>query len=207
MRATLRSGVLLAGGTSSRFGSPKGLASFAGQRLCDRPLSALLAVCDEVFVAANDPHAAGWFPGLRVVRDVHDFGGGLSALATACTAASQATVLVCAWDMPFVTAALLEQLATEVDAGRKSCVPMHADSSLEPLCAAYDKRSSMRAIEDILVLGDDRSAHTLHDVLGSDGWRIDTHLAAADAARIFSNVNTVDDLERAARWLTTGLAT
>lgn len=203
MRLRRRSGVLLAGGASARFGTPKGLAPFAGARLADRPLGALREVCDEVLVASNDPRAADWFPSCRVVTDVHDFRGGLSALATACVCASYETVIVCAWDMPFVTAALLDELATVVDRGARCCVPTHADFSFEPLCAAYQRAASVKAVTEILEFSDDRSAHTLPGALAGTEWHIDRHLAAGDGARIFLNVNTLDDLELAQRWCAT----
>lgn len=200
MRSRLRSGVLLAGGASARFGTPKGLAPFAGARLADRPLGALHEVCDEVLVASNDPRAAQWFPSCRVVTDVHGFRGGLSALATACVRAAHETVVVCAWDMPFVTAALLDELAAAVDEGARCCVPMHADHAFEPLCAAYRRTEAMTAVTQILASSDDRSAHRLPGVLAGTEWRIDRHLAADDAARVFLNVNTHDDLELAQHW-------
>ena len=200
MRLRRRSGVLLAGGASARFGTPKGLAPFAGARLADRPLGALREVCDEVLVASNDPQAAHWFDSCRVVTDVHDFRGGLSALATACVRASHETVIVCAWDMPFVTAALLDELATVVDRGARCCVPAHADASFEPLCAAYQRAASVKAVTDILTSSDARSAQMLPGVLAGTVWHIDRHLEAGDAARLFLNVNTLDDLELAQRW-------
>jgi len=197
MPSRWRSGVLLAGGSSVRFGGqPKGLAPFGEARLADRPLAALRAVCDEVSVAANHADAERWFPGIRVVRDTTAGRGGLGALETALCAAQHDTVLVCAWDMPFVTTELLDMLATIVDAGATCCVPVHPDGTSEPLCAAYDRAVCAPAATSLLQ-GGERAAHALFHHAAGTVWNVDAHLSAGDAARIFSNINTQDELQAA----------
>ena len=197
MRSRWRSGVLLAGGSSSRFGGqPKGLAPFGDARLADRPLAALRAVCDEMLVASNHADAERWFPGIRVMRDTTAGRGGLGALETALCAAQHDTVLVCAWDMPFVTAELLDTLATIVDAGATCCVPVHPDGTSEPLCAAY-ARAMCAPAATLLLQGGERAAHSLLRHTAGAAWRVDEHLGAGDAARLFRNVNTHDELQAA----------
>jgi molybdopterin-guanine dinucleotide biosynthesis protein A len=48
-------GVILAGGASRRFGSPKALARVGGRRIVDRVRDALRAAVPEVVVSANQP--------------------------------------------------------------------------------------------------------------------------------------------------------
>jgi molybdopterin-guanine dinucleotide biosynthesis protein A len=195
-----RCGVLLAGGRGSRFGNePKGLVPFGDGRLCDPALRALQSCCDEVVVAANDHRAVDWFTGLRVLRDITPHLGALGALHTALHASADATTVVCAWDMPFVTAALLDELAATVDAGAAACVPVHGDGRAEPLVAAY--APICLALADALLARGERSGHALLEAACGDPWPIETRLPAIDAHRIFHNVNTRDDLDRARAWL------
>ena len=199
-----RCGVLLAGGLATRFGGvPKGLTPFGDGRLCDAALHALTATCDQVTVAANDPDAARWFPALRVVPDAQPGLGALGALQTALHAARHAAgdaiTVVCAWDMPFVTAALLSDLVAAVDTGATACVPMHADGGAEPLCAAYGPGCA--AVADDLLARGERSGHALLTAVGGVAWPVADRLTDADALRIFHNVNTRDDLARALAWL------
>ena len=194
-----RCGVLLAGGAGTRFGgAAKGLIQLGTERVADGPLRALAAVCGDVVIAANDPAAASWFPARRVVRDRVAGLGALGALETALRAAGGRIVVVCAWDMPFVTAAILAQLAAVVEAGASCCVPMHIDGQLEPLCAAY-AASCAPVASELLDYGE-RAAHALIDAVAGSHWSIATTLSPDDAARTFFNVNTPDDLRRAASW-------
>ncbi|MES3033339.1 MAG: molybdenum cofactor guanylyltransferase [Gemmatimonadota bacterium] len=198
-----RTGVLLAGGGSTRFGGvPKGLAILGDRRLADWPLQQLDATCDEVLVAANDPAAESWFPAHRVVRDIEPGRGALGALETALRHARHETVLVCAWDMPFVTAATLSALATEVERGASCCVPEHADGALEPLCAAYAQRNG--ALVSQLLRDGERAAHALLAAAQGRTWLVAQHLGNAEGLRIFSNVNTADELRDASRLLADG---
>lgn len=195
-----RTGVLLAGGGSTRFGGlPKGLATLGDRRLADWPLQLLDATCDEVLVAANDPRAETWFPAHRVVRDAEPGRGALGALETALSNATHDTVVVCAWDMPFVTIAVISALAEVVELGAPCCVPEHADGALEPLCAAY--RRQCGAIVTRLLSEGERTAHVVVTEVGGTPWPVSQHLDPRDAHRIFSNVNTNDDLRDAHQWL------
>lgn len=195
-----RCGVLLAGGTGSRFGgAAKGLMPLGAARVADGPLQALAAVCDEVVIAANDPEADAWFPGHRVVRDRVAHIGALSALSTAFDAGGGHNVVVCAWDMPFVTARVLDQLALAVEAGATCCVPSHIDGSLEPLCAAYSAVCAPVARE--LIASGERAAHVMLERVGGTRWETERWLSPADARRTFHNVNTKDDLRVAESWL------
>ena len=195
-----RRGVLLAGGASSRFGGQaKGLLPLGEGRLADAALAALRESCDDVMIAANDHTAEFWFREHPVVRDSEAGRGALGALETALLASDGSTVIVCAWDMPFVTADILDQLAQVVDGGATCCVPVHADASSEPLCAAY-AASCATAATALLARGE-RSAQALWREVAGVHWRIDAMLSPARAARAFFNVNTPDDLRLAESWL------
>jgi len=196
-----RCGVLLAGGNSERFeGGHKGLAPLGSHRLGDYALRALTAVCDEVLVAANDPDAITWFPLHRTVADLLPGLGGLGGLETALRAANGRLLVVCAWDMPMVTAAVLRELISAVDDGASCAVPQGADGRLEPLCAVYGPQCHAAAVS-LLETGE-RRAQAL--VAATDGcvMTIGSTRAAADDAHTFFNVNTRHDLQIAERWMT-----
>ncbi|MDE3128183.1 MAG: molybdenum cofactor guanylyltransferase, partial [Gemmatimonadota bacterium] len=131
-------GVILAGGASSRFGSPKGLARVAGTRIVDRVAGALRGAASELLLVANDPAAGGWLPGVPAIADTRPGGGGLSGVHAALAHAGR-PVIVVAWDMPFVSSGLLRALWARCDtAGAWACCP-ESDSpmGIEPFCACY----------------------------------------------------------------------
>lgn len=131
-------GVLLLGGASSRFGSPKALAPFRGETLAERAWRTLGEACDEriavgkgdlglpfeVLVEPAEPQApiVGVIAGLR--------------------AATNETVVFLPVDCPLVTPALLRELAEQ------RSVPQTG-----PLPGAYAK-ADLRELERRLAAGD-----------------------------------------------------
>jgi molybdopterin-guanine dinucleotide biosynthesis protein A len=91
-------GILLAGGTSSRFGSPKALAEYEGETLVDRAWRLLGEVCDERLVVGPGGLAD---PGT----------GPVAAIAAGLRAATRDVAVVIPVDMPLLTAEALLELA------------------------------------------------------------------------------------------------
>ena len=91
-------GVLLVGGTSSRFGSPKELAEYEGVTLADRALHLLEGVCDEQLAVGRSGLAD---PGT----------GPVAAIAAGLRAASHEVAVVIPVDMPLLTGEALRMLA------------------------------------------------------------------------------------------------
>jgi len=188
-------GVLLAGGAARRFrGMPKGLALVDGLRIADRALAALRGATDRQIVVANDPRAARWFPGLQIVPDAEEGLGPLHGLRTALASAGEAPLLVVAWDMPFVTAALLAALRAEGERGATAVVPVAGNPPrAEPLCAYYG--TGALAACDVLLGAGERRAAALHESLpGATLVGEDVLASLGDPARLLFSVDTLDDL-------------
>lgn len=187
-------GVLMAGGASRRFsGMPKGFARIEGTRIADLVLERLALVCDQRLVVANDPRATRWFAPLDVHPDADGEHGPLAGLASALRAARGDPVLVVAWDMPFVTTALLAALRARGDGDGVSVVPVHGDRAVaEPLCAYY-RAESLPTVERLLAAGESR-ARALFDALRQAGGAIalaDTSLeSVGEPGRLFTSVDS-----------------
>jgi molybdenum cofactor guanylyltransferase len=91
-------GILLAGGASSRFGSPKELAQYEGETLADRAWRLLGEACDEQLVVGRGGLAD---PGT----------GPVAAIAVGLRAATHELAVVIPVDMPLLTPAALRLLA------------------------------------------------------------------------------------------------
>jgi len=129
---------VLAGGAARRYGGhPKGLVELGGRRILDRVVDALAAVTGEPpLLVANAPDGPTWRPDLRTVPDARPGYGSLGGIYTA-VVAGPGPVLCVAWDMPFVTPALLRALVAE-SAGRDAFLPeSDGRRGVEPLCAVY----------------------------------------------------------------------
>jgi molybdopterin-guanine dinucleotide biosynthesis protein A len=200
-------GAVIAGGGATRYGgAPKGLVSVGGRRLLDRVVDALIeATGTPPLLVANAPGAETWRPGLIVQPDVLEGQGSLGGILTAVEADGRTDgqtdgqtvsgVLCVAWDMPFVPAGLLKELAALLEGADAAVPESDGPRGLEPLCAAYGPACGP-AIRAALARGDQRAI----------GFHRDIRLARLARARVlqygdpdilFFNVNTPDDLSRA----------
>lgn len=187
-------GAILAGGRATRFGGvAKGLESVGGVRIIDRVAAALRDSCDDLIIVANDPAAAGWIPGARVIGDVRPGAGPLGGVHAALAHARDA-VFVVSWDSPFVPAALVRAVRSAGEiAGADAAVPAsHSLWGFEPLCAWY-RTSCLPAIERHIDAGELRAA----------GWQGAVTTVRVDASpwgdpdEIFFSVNSSEDLAMA----------
>ena len=191
-------GAIIAGGGATRFGGrPKGLELVAGVRILDRLVDAMVTAFGELpLLVANAPNAADWRPGLKVVADAVPGLGSLGGIHTAVCEAP-APVVIAAWDMPFVTAELLRELAAGLESA-DACLPASdGPRGVEPLCAAYGP-AVRPAIEAALARGD-RRAVAFHDSIRVAILNGEKIRSLGDPGRLFFNVNTAQDLERANR--------
>lgn len=163
-------GILLVGGTSSRFGSPKALARFEGETLAERAWSLLGEVCEETIAVGRSDDLS--FPALE------DEGTGpVAAIATGLRTATRDVAIVIPVDMPLLTPGALRLLARACrDAAMAQAGPLP--------CAAA--RRTLPAFE----AGERR----LRTVLAG----LDTAEVVLEE-RLLTNVNTPADLDTLSR--------
>jgi molybdopterin-guanine dinucleotide biosynthesis protein A len=197
MRSSGCSGAVLAGGANRRFdGIAKGLLQVGGRRVVDRVLDELRRATDELFLITNDRRvreATSEVPGFADVRRERGSLIGLHSALTHCRDA----VIVAAWDMPFLSSALLAALRERGEQGSTAVIP-EGPFGPEPLCAYYP-RSCLATVEMQIGRGELRLS-ALIDALPS---RIivsrDDVARFGSPARLFANINTPADLEEARR--------
>ena len=127
-------GVLLVGGASRRFGSPKALIELEGETLVDRGRRVLAEACDEVLVVGK----AGELP-FEVVDDASDTRAPIAGVVAGLRAAAHDVVVFVPVDCPRVTAELVRALG---DACRDAAVPQTG-----PLPGAWAKSALPLLVE------------------------------------------------------------
>lgn len=189
-------GAVLAGGGATRFGGrPKGLEQVGGVRILDRVVDVLTAALGEPpLLVANAPDAGAWRPDLRLVSDIRPGLGALGGIYTAVVEAP-APVVCIAWDMPFVSVALVQRLAQELTHYDAVLPESGGGHRVEPLCAAYGL-ACRDAIALTLATGE-RRAVGFHDRVHLGLIPLHDVRVIAPPERLFFNVNTADDLARA----------
>jgi molybdopterin-guanine dinucleotide biosynthesis protein A len=186
---------ILAGGPSARFGgAPKGLHTVGGVRIIDRVASALRAVADEVVVVSRSPDAPAWLPGVRVVGDVRADRASLVGIYSALEAAG-GSVLVAAWDMPFVTPALVRLIHERAATATHAVIPEGANGP-EPCCAWYAP-ACLPTMAEMLAEGELRLGRLASRLPSCDVVARADVECVGDPVRLFFNVNTPADLARA----------
>jgi molybdopterin-guanine dinucleotide biosynthesis protein A len=107
-------GVILAGGKSSRMGQNKALMSLGGKRLVDRVVEVMRSVFDDLLIVTNTPEMYADL-GLTTVRDVWPDKGSLGGVYSAIYHVATPYCLVVACDMPFLQTAVLRYLVTQIN--------------------------------------------------------------------------------------------
>jgi len=147
-------------------------------------------------LVSNAPDAATWLPGVAVYADVRPERGSLVGIHTALTSAGD-DVLVVAWDMPFVSADLLELLRARRPVARFAVIP-EGPAGPDPFCAIYT-RESLSVIEAALDAGDLRVSHFIDRLPSVERVSFREVEAVGDPSRLLFNVNTPEDLAIAER--------
>ena len=133
------SGVVLVGGASTRFGSPKALAQLDGETFVDRARRILADVCDEVLVVGK----AGELP-FDVIDDESDVRAPIAGVVAGLRAAANDVVVFLPVDCPRVTPEVVRALG---EACRDAAVPQTG-----PLPGAWAK-SALPVLEQRLAQG------------------------------------------------------
>ncbi len=187
-------GFILAGGKSSRMGQDKARLRLGDETFVARIAHALGAITAQVSLVSARPDSAGL--SLPVVPDLFpDCGalGGLHAALAACCA-PWAAVVSC--DLPFVTRALWQRLATLRAHEFDVVAPVQADGRAQPLCALYAPAACLARSEQMLRTGELRPRRLLQQV--RTRWVAPAELIdLTDAELLFMNINTPADYNAA----------
>ena len=182
-------GAILAGGAGRRIGGSKATVKLRGRPMIEYPLAAVQgALADVVVIAKADtelPNLPGVTIWIEPTLPQHPLVGILHALALA----DGREVLICAADMPFLSADLIGRIAG-ADAGEAVAVVAARGGAMHPLLGRY----LPEAAEQLSGAGPDVA---LREAVGALSPRL---LEVDDPDALF-NVNAPDDLLQATAML------
>lgn len=179
---------ILAGGKSSRMGADKGLLIYQEKPLVAHVLEKLISLRGEISIITANPHYADF--GYPLVKDVVAAAGPAGGVLTALKHATTDTVLVCACDMPELSAGLLLRMCAAYD---EKCDVLVATvhGQREPLLAIY--RTAIQSQWEFLLHQGYRKMTDFLDNLNTTSFEVtndpDYHPS------MFKNVNTREDLK------------
>jgi molybdopterin-guanine dinucleotide biosynthesis protein A len=185
-------GIILAGGESSRMGSNKAFLMLQGRPLVGHILAVFLRLFEQTVIVTNEPERYADFR-VRVVRDVLDVRGPLTGIYTGLLHARSDHIFVAACDMPFLNARLIAYMQ-EV-AGQFDAVAPAVNGLSEPLHAIYHRRT-LPVLRELIVSGERRASRFLDTIRVR--FLTDTEIVHYDPQRLsFKNLNTPEDYKEA----------
>lgn len=183
------SGVVLAGGRSTRMAKDKAFLELGGELLLARQIRLLReAGVAEVLISVRADRGYFGFDA-KVVYDACPGLGPLGGLVASLKAASHPMLLVLAVDMPAMTAEILQKLISYCP-GDLGCVPI-GSGRLQPLAALYPRQ--MLALASSHLERDERSLQSLVRAGVANGFLRLMEIDTSDATH-FGNWNRPEDL-------------
>jgi len=181
-------GVILAGGRSSRMGRDKSLLPYNGRPLIETVFRTLSDLFKDVVVVTDRPDDYGFLPCPKVT-DIHSGQGSMAGVHAGLKWSRDERIFVVACDMPHLDKDLIRWLAA-IGTTAPALVP-ESGAGLEPLHAFYSK-AALPAIEEAITSGNRK----ILDLLENIGAQI---VPAAEVSRhspgfrSFMNLNTPED--------------
>jgi molybdopterin-guanine dinucleotide biosynthesis protein A len=195
------SGVILAGGLSTRYGGEnKAFLRVGGARILDRLFAAYTDFFNEIILVTNNPlEFLEW--DAMIVSDLFPVRSSLTGIHAGLFYASNPFAFFTACDTPFLKKEVIATVLEHIDPAADLVIPQ-TSAGLEPLCAAYSKRC-LKPAEDHLRM------NKLKIQMALNKCRIkripEERLRARDPDLVsFFNVNTPQDLALAEELLAAG---
>lgn len=180
-------GVILAGGKSSRMGRDKGLIPLKDKPMIRYGLEALSTLTKSVVISTDNSDYRQF--GYPLVSDQIRHIGPMGGLHAVLQAVSTPYILALSVDMPFISSTILQQLVQYCNTGMDAIVARFL-AKIEPLCGVYSV-SIHPVISEQIKAGDYSLQHLLQ--------RIRTKYVDFDTNRLevnpFLNINTPDELK------------
>lgn len=137
----LYTGIILAGGQSSRLGRDKGLIEWHGRRIIEYAVDTLSPFCSKVIVSTNNQDYGQYIN--HVVPDIRQGHGPMMGLYSALESSSTELNLVLAVDNILVNRAFYCYLLTKELSEFQVAVPYLQNKFYEPLVGYYHKNCAM----------------------------------------------------------------
>jgi molybdenum cofactor guanylyltransferase len=174
-------GIVLAGGKSSRMGTDKGLLHYKGKRLVEYSVDLLRVYCNDLIISTNNPEYEQF--GLPVVADEFLEKGPAGGIFSALKKSSTDWNLVLACDMPFLNRKFMDVLLSNTG-NSKGVVPVH-DGLIEPLAAVYHKSMEITLADAIR-----ENNLSMHRIIKSAGLKfLQVEQLLVEFPNMFDNLN------------------
>ena len=182
-------GIVLAGGKSSRMGSDKSKMILNSKTLIEYSIEALKPLCETVVISSNNNIYD--YTGCEVWPDELQDGSPLIGIYSCLRRSSTEYNIFLSCDMPLINTLLLEYLLSNSN-DFDITVPIHGNNLIEPLCSIY-KKSCIDVLKGFI----DKGNYRLNECIRSTSHRLVKIDQTTDfSEKLFTNINTPDDFHK-----------
>ncbi len=178
-------GIVLAGGKSSRMGTDKGFLDFGGKAFVLHSISAIEPVVSKSMIISNNPEYDIF--GIKRVEDLIKDAGPLAGIYTGLYYSNTSYNLVLSCDIPLIKTEVLEELIKAQD-GNSDIIQIVSNGKHMPLIALYHKRCE--TIFHELLQNDERRLH-----VALNHCKVKNVVLNSDWEFFTTNINTPEELK------------
>lgn len=180
-------GIILAGGMSSRMGQDKGLMQFRGKQMVQYSIDLLSQFTSHILISSNNPLYNQF--NLPVIADIYKNCGPIGGLHASLLATTTKWNIILSCDAPYVDPKLFQSMLKMI-ADQDAIVPKR-EKGFEPLFGIYNRKLSPFLEEKIKMLD-----YKLQKILKErDITLFDTTDLQTLIPNLFSNINSPEDLK------------
>lgn len=129
-------GIILAGGKSSRMGMDKGFILYEGKPFVNHIIDALKPLVKDILIVSDHPQYDAL--GYKRIKDILPEAGPLSGLCSGLLKSESHLNLVLSCDIPLITSEILEKLLNAYKEGTNAVV-CKVNNKVMPLVALYNR--------------------------------------------------------------------
>lgn len=187
------SGVILAGGTGSRFGGiAKSNITVDGERIISRIIRTIEGLFNEIIIVTNTPSE---FPDLshyRIAADHFRNAGPLAGIHSGLKSSENDSIFVFAGDMPFLSKEIIAQQIRQFMLNDYEILIPRMGELIEPLHSIY-RVSVLERLERFLAVGKNRAVRDFLSGMHADYFILQD---SEQNRRAFTNINSQWDIDR-----------
>ena len=180
-------GIVLAGGRSSRMGEDKSLMKLNGKSLVEYAIDALKPLSDKVIISSNNPNYH--FTGCEVWPDELPDQAPIIGIYSCLKRSETEINIFLSCDMPLMSTSMIGFLIAK-SAAFDITVPIHENGQIEPLCGIY-KKSSIGILKEFI----DKENYRLNECIRSASHQfipVEAQIPC-NSPNLFLNINTPSD--------------
>ena len=173
-------GIVLAGGKSSRMGSPKGLLDLNGRPFISHITAAMQPLVHELFIVSDDA-TYDHFEGIRV-PDIYTNAGPVGGIYAGLMRSPSFYNLILSCDVPLINSTVLNILINNIEEGY-DVIQLESEGQTLPLVAIYTQ-DCVAHFKNLLAAGERRLRTAV------TGLRVKTIPLDASLTSFVQNINT-----------------